>query len=432
VVDAIRYGRGQIKAIGTSATFTGLAAANDADTARWGLLQATGGGYLWKGLLSLGDASNSVGFSDSNKAVRVEDTPRVASTFNKIEIRNASSTVTWTSISLTGVQTSITGSAPVSKGDFQVVDNATVDLDSCTFTDLGTFSFLTNTTVDGCVFRRTGQITLGGATMDGCLITNSTAAIALVCGSSVSTLSNTDFISSGTGHAIEITGGTSHTLDNITFTGYASSNGSSGNEAVYVNISSGDVTIYADSTFSYRTAGANVTIVAGAVTATLKSIATNGTPIQGAQVFLEAANATGDLPYRESVTIVNSGTTATVTHTGHGMLTGDKVHIIGASHYQNNGVFTITVTGANTYTYTMLSAPGSSPTGTITATWTALYGTTDVNGNISVTRVFSTDQPVSGWARKSSSAPFYKTGLVTGIINSGVNSSFTALLILDQ
>lgn len=65
--------------------------------------------------------------------------------------------------------------------------------------------------------------------------------------------------------------------------------------------------------------------------------------------------------------ITNSGATATVTQTAHGYVTGDWVLIQGASLAANNGSFQVTNTGANTYTYTMGSSPGSNPTGTITA-----------------------------------------------------------------
>jgi hypothetical protein len=313
-----------------------------------------------------------------------------------------------------------------------MTENADVNKDGCTFTDMDTFVYLSNATMIGSTYRRCGQITLGGATMSDCLITRSTAAIALKCGTSVSSLSNTDFVSSGTGHALEITGGTTHTLNGITFTGYAATNGSTGNEAVYVNVSSGNVTIYADSTFSYRTAGATVTIIAGAVTAKVRVTTESGTPIQNASVAVYAANDTGDLPYQESVTITNSGTTATVSHAGHGLLTNDKMLIKGSSHWQNNGVFHVTVTGVDSYTYTLPSAPGSNPTGTITATWAAIYGDTDVNGEISMSRVFSIDQPVTGWARKSTSAPYYKTGPVSGTIDSALGVSMSALLLSDE
>src|SRR3989344_3701011 len=55
VVDIIRYGRAQARFTGGETanygTFAGFAALNDAQTARWGLIQATTGGYLWKGLM---------------------------------------------------------------------------------------------------------------------------------------------------------------------------------------------------------------------------------------------------------------------------------------------------------------------------------------------------------------------------------------------
>jgi hypothetical protein len=422
-LDAIRFGRGEIRVSGTE-TFATMATANDGTTAKWGLFQAEAGSYLWKGLMTLGSGT-TVSMTDSNKNILVDNTRKVTSSFNRIEIRQGGSTVDWTGINFSALGT-------VSKGQLEVIDNASVDMTTCSFTDMDTFIFRTQTTLTGTTFRRCGRVTLGGATMSGCLFDDSTAAIALACGSSVSSLSNTDFVSSGTGHALEITGGSSHTFTGLTFTGYAGANGSTGNEAVYVNIPSGSVTIYADSTFSYRTAGATVTIIAGSVTATLTVTNVSGSPISGAQVMVAAASAAGDLPYQETITITNSGTTATVSHTAHGMLTNDKVLIKGASLYQNNGVFTITVTGANSYTYTMASAPVSNPTGTNQATFVALSGTTDVNGQISMSRVFSIDQPVSGWARKSSSSPYYKTGQVAGLIDSTTGANLSALLISDE
>jgi hypothetical protein len=310
--------------------------------------------------------------------------------------------------------------------------NADVNKESCTFTDMDTFIYQSNATAIGTTYRRCGQVTLGGATLTGCTFDRSTAAVSLACGASLSGLSDTSFISDGSNHAIEITGGTTHTLTGISFTGYASSNGSTGNEAVYVNVASGDVTFYADSTFSYRTAGANVTIIAGSVTTTVTVTTEAGSAISDAAVALYAANGTGDLPYKDTVTIANSGTTATVTHTAHGMITGDKVLIEGASHAANRGVYSITYISANSYSYTMGTAPGSNPTGTITSTWTALFGTTDGNGQISMSRVFSVDQPVSGWARKSTSAPYYKTGPISGSIDSGNGVSLSALLLADE
>jgi hypothetical protein len=114
------------------------------------------------------------------------------------------------------------------------------------------------------------------------------------------------------------------------------------------------------------------------------------------------------------------------------MANNDKVVISGASHLANNGVFTITVTGVDTYTYTMGSSPGSNPTGTIKSTFVALSGTTNGSGQITMSRVFATDQPVTGTARKSSSAPFYKAGPINGIIDSAAGATLSAVLVLDE
>jgi hypothetical protein len=156
-----------------------------------------------------------------------------------------------------------------------------------------------------------------------------------------------------------------------------------------------------------------------------------GTKIQNANVFL-ATGEGGNLPYKASVTISNSGTTATVTHTSHGMATNDKVWIEGASHDANNGVFTITKIDDNSYSYTMGSAPGSNPTGSITVTFVYLKGETDVNGEISMSRSIPGTQLANGWARKSSGAPYYKTGAINGDVISTGDTTFTAILASDD
>ena len=149
---------------------------------------------------------------------------------------------------------------------------------------------------------------------------------------------------------------------------------------------------------------------------------------------MKASNGTGPFPFEETVTISNSGTTATVTHTSHGMQNNDYINIdLSASgsektHYQNDGVFQITYIGVNSYSYTMLSAPGSSPSGTITATFVALTGLTDVNGDKSTTRVYPSDQPVTGWARKT---PQYKTAPLFGAVDDVNGYSSTGVMIDD-
>jgi hypothetical protein len=65
--------------------------------------------------------------------------------------------------------------------------------------------------------------------------------------------------------------------------------------------------------------------------------------------------------------ITRASTTATVTATAHGFTTGDQVNIRGAVETDYNGDFIVTVTDANTFTYTVSGSPATPATGTIIA-----------------------------------------------------------------
>jgi len=314
-VDAIRYGRGEIVATGGDVsngycTFAGAAAVNDASANRWGLLQTRGGGnFLWKGLMSLGTSAAAVDFRDSYKTVVIDDTPRTYADFNRIEINNASSNVYWNSVTVSALGT-------LAKGNFAVVDNATVTLEGCSFSAMGAFEFLSNTSIDATIFRQCGQITLGAATLTNSTISNSYAATALLGEGNIGNLSDVDFISAGTGHAIELTSGTDHTLTNINFAGYAASNGSTGNEALYVNIASGTVNISVSggNTPSFRTAGAAVNIITGQSTVTIE--AAGGISLAGAEVRIYDLDGAGGTDYGTELAGTESNASSTFVFSG--------------------------------------------------------------------------------------------------------------------
>jgi hypothetical protein len=70
----------------------------------------------------------------------------------------------------------------------------------------------------------------------------------------------------------------------------------------------------------------------------------------------------------QSVTsITRTSTTATVTCTAHGYVSGNYVQIAGAAQSAYNGGFYVTVVDANTFTYTVAGSPATPATGTITA-----------------------------------------------------------------
>ena len=79
-------------------------------------------------------------------------------------------------------------------------------------------------------------------------------------------------------------------------------------------------------------------------------------------------------------TITNSTTTATLTTAiPHGLVTGNRVTISGASPAAYNGTYRITVTGASTFTYTMATNPGGNAT--TVGSYAVLFAITGVNSN---------------------------------------------------
>ena len=109
-----------------------------------------------------------------------------------------------------------------------------------------------------------------------------------------------------------------------------------------------------------------------------------------------------------------------------------SVIIRGAAQDEYNGIFSITVTGLDDYTYTVTGTPATPATGTITATCAILDGVTNASGILQVTTFnYTSDQPVTGKVRRATTGVKYKTGAITGTITStGLNT--TVLLISDE
>ena len=263
--DVFRYGRGEARIYGTGATFALLAAANDAVIARWGLFQAIEGGYKWKGLMNIGYSAEAI-FTDANVSIVVDNTELVNADFNRIEIRDIDTEIYWTNVGIVALGT-------VSKGELEMIDNAVVELTGCTFTDLSTFIFQSNAILIDTTFRRCGLVTQGGALITGCLFEESPASASVIT-AALDILTGNTFVSDGSNHAVELTSLGDGTLDwDNLLSGYvAGTTGSpvtptsTGNEALYVNVGSGIVTIsVADGATvpSIRSAGATVNVVAG-------------------------------------------------------------------------------------------------------------------------------------------------------------------------
>jgi hypothetical protein len=168
---------------------------------------------------------------------------------------------------------SMSTSATVYTAGAQVINAGQLNLRAITYDQMAFTDCLTITQ---------NSATITGSKFKNCKITSATLA-------DMDNISNCAFTSGGTGHAIEVSGSASTiTFTGNTFTSYASSNGSTGNEAIYVNIASGSVTINISgggSTPSIRTAGATV-VVNNSVTLTLTGL------VSGSDIVILTAGTT--------------------------------------------------------------------------------------------------------------------------------------------
>ena len=226
----------------------------------WGLLQGQIGTFLWKGLISLGTTGTLVDFQDANRIISISDNRNIGDDFNRIEINNASSNVEWTSINIFSV-------GPQAKGEFEVIDAATVSLDTCIFTDMSTFVFNgVNNTSTSTTFRRCDQVTQALAIFSECTFDESVAASSLLSDNPAD-ITNCTFNSDGSNHAIEATTAGSYNFVGHTFNNYATVNGSTGNEVFYNN-SGGAITLNA----SGITGAVSVRNGAGASTSVVSTV----------------------------------------------------------------------------------------------------------------------------------------------------------------
>lgn len=292
-VDAIRMGTG-ISATASSAgdtiTLSGLLTYDADKTRAFGVITQNSGIYYGGGKVTIGATgqTNTCLFEDTSQVLVWRDFP-VADTLYEFKLQGAAgnkTTMRWNSSVLRGQAGQVWNVTCDANSDFKAYDTA---IANCSSLVLSSGSILSGSSLDTC-----GQVDVNGATISDCSFANCTATSQLLCSaaSEVANITNTAFTKgAGTTHAIEIGGSAANfTLDGISFSGYAVSNGSTGNEAVYVNIASGsvEITVLNGSNPSIRTAGATVTFASTpvSVTVTVKDAA-SGAAIQNARVLLE-------------------------------------------------------------------------------------------------------------------------------------------------
>ncbi|WP_455363598.1 hypothetical protein [[Eubacterium] cellulosolvens] len=434
------------------ATFLGAGAADATNTNRWGIFTPATGAYLFHGAFVMGTTGTAVDFRDSNRNIVVLEDPFVPSTFNEFEIRNASSNVEWTGIQISHLGTTSPSTLTLNVGTFTG--------ENCRFAGCATTTFNTNGT-GSCInsqWASSGQIVLNQADISGSSILTSTVAAdegavydnrTTSGATSISELDNCTFSIGGNAHhAIRFGANVLHdiTLTGIEFTGFSSTadannstlrfDGTSG--SINVNLVGCTVDGNPATTSNVGVddaAGITVTLVVDPVTTKVTAIDEDGNAVANARVFLETADNGGGsgFPYQASTTsLTQTGGTATcTTAAAHGLATNDYVVIRGAGDELYNKVAQITVTGASTFTYTVDSGASASAGGTPVVSYVALYGLTATTGIVQASKTWPASQSLTGWARKSTTSPYYRQSSLA-IADASGGSDVTALMILDE
>lgn len=202
----------------------------------------------------------------------------------------------------------------------------TVNLGTGTFLNAPAMSWNTSVVFGGGI-ASSDTLTAGGSDLRGAKFDGSIGTSALIYdetadpGTASGDLAGVEFVSSGTGHGLElgVNSPTAITLTNNSFTGYAGTDGSTGNEAVWVRRTSGTVTITLDGTTqpSVRTDGATVNFVTGTVPLSVTVIdASSLLPIENVQTSIQLK----DSPFTQ---LMNLDTNASgIASTNYGGSTG--------------------------------------------------------------------------------------------------------------
>ncbi|MDB4343219.1 hypothetical protein OAA26_00680, partial [bacterium] len=172
------------------------------------------GGFFARGVISIGTAAASAYFQDRNKNIVYSDEFATYDAFNRLEFRNTSSTIEISNCvfsfaqrtEIDDVSATLRFATPLC--DVEVFNNPTLSLTGCSFNDMGTFIFQSNTVLTDTTLRRCGQATQNGATITSSTFENTTSNASLIVSTSSAVtdfakITNTKFNGDGSNHAIE-------------------------------------------------------------------------------------------------------------------------------------------------------------------------------------------------------------------------------------
>lgn len=353
-------------------------AVHDQDTNVYGWWTRVQGAYIGRGKLRIGPATGSAEarfFGSAFTVIFAEEL--VATGFYEFELRGTDTLVDWELATISSA----------SPGDVNNRWNLTLEstmgdtsgfgfnATNCVFQQIGTATLNVNATLTGCTFIDCTSVALGDGTMDSCNILdpNVSTSTAFMTANDLTDIDSCAFTSNAAGgHAVDIgniTSSQSMTW-NCTDSGYAVSDGSTGDETILVDV---------DNTFTLT-----INVSAGATTPTIKNDGLGTVDV-----------------------VVNPVTLLVKT-----------IDVTDSSNIQNVRVYVTAAAGG----------PLSEGTAIIDKVLT------DVNGEASDTRALASNQPITGVARQGTVAngTLYKEAPITGTIDNGSGLNVTLSMIPDE
>jgi len=451
--DAWRYGDGYYATGGTSGDEITLdtIAAVDLTNAYGIVTKEVNGSISLRGDLQIGNGSTTTWFKmDNEEAFYVEE--QVNTGLYKFAGNGAGCRIDIADATLKSAGTAAKDAFDFDASETNLLTFSMVDT-KLTRADQVTFKSAQVAT--GNIFGGCGQITHAAADMDDCAVSGyegTADTSALIYNVNADPDGEMDGMSFTKGtaatHAIEFgtTSPLTMTIRDIAFSGYTNTVAST-SAPLHIKRTSGTVTINAIgctgiTADGYKTAGATVVIVIDPVTVQVTTLDETGAALGSCEVALFAAgtstlpkiNATTKWPDRAVTTFSYSGGTVTVTFAAaHGLSTGDYVWFESDNGYAAyRGVHQVTFSSTTVVTYTTAEAdPSTTDPGD--AAFVFLYGTSHATtGVLSMSRTFSAAQQAEGWARKSTSSPYYKQGAVSGDVSATTGLTVSARLSPDE
>lgn len=422
-IDAVRFGTG-LTLTGTTFGLADAAADDELVANKYGILQNIDGNIHCQGRITIGNGATTTTFNSTDEEIVFKDVIVSAGLYKYDFVGSGNTSV---------VQGFVAKGAGAATFVVDASDTAAdLTLSGSTFIRAGLIDFASTSDVQSTVFNNCDQIVPSTGVFTNNTISNFVGTTGSVLFPSTdANISGLSIINCDNG--IEYDSGsdsTSPAFDDITFDdagGNYDVNNTSGAE---ISISKNN----GSNPNSYNPGGDIVNFLgASVITSITVKDADDASLVSDARVLAWVADGV-NFPYQETVTITGSGTTATVTHTTHGLSTNDNVYIEGTTLEENyHGAYQITVTDANTYTYTTAQTVVTTPaSGTITSTFVLLHAATTGTGIVTDTRVIGSDQLFNYRVRKSTTSPLYRQGAGQDTSTSTGGKAITVNLVSDE